>query len=55
MDILRLLTISTQDFHVITFQHAEYPGLRIKKLTSDGRIGDNPFVPIGLQRAPANA
>lgn len=45
----------TQTLHVVAFKDAEYPGLRVQKLASDRCVGDDPFVPIGLQGAPADA
>ena len=49
------LLLLTQTLHVVAFKDAEYPGLRIKKLSADRRVGNDPFVPIGLQGAPADA
>lgn len=50
MLILLSPALLTQTLHVIAFKDAEYPGLRVQKLASDRCVGDDTFVPIGLQR-----
>ena len=55
IDVFLSPALLTQTLHVVAFKDAEYPGLRVQKFASDRCVGNDPFVPIGLQGAPADA
>ena len=55
IDVFLSPALLTHTLHVVAFKDAEYPGLRVQKFASDRCVGNDPFVPIGLQGAPADA